>query len=86
MTADHLYTVTVYGICDPTEFTYEAHELDLPLNASAEQAVSHVTKLILDDSTEFAALPDKFLVTIVREDGDSCHTSMIVEYPDEGDD
>ena len=82
---DHLYTVTVDAIQDPVEFTYDAHELDLPLNASAEQAVSHVQQKILEDPTEFISIPYKLLVTVVREDDDSCHTSMIIDWPDEGD-
>ena len=83
--SDHLYTVTVDAIQDPVEFTYEAAELDLPLNASAEQAVSHVTAKILEDPSEFISIPYKLLVTVVREDEDSCHTSMIIEWQ-EGDD
>ena len=83
MSSDHLYTVTVDAIQEPVEFTYDAHELDLPLNASAEQAVSHVSAKILEDPTEFTSIPFKLLVTVVREDGDSCHTSMIVDWPDE---
>ena len=85
MTADHLYTVTVDCIQEPVEFTYDAYELDLPLNASAEQAVSHVTAKTLTDPEEFISIPYKLLVTVIREDGDSCHTSMIVEWPEEED-
>ena len=81
--SDHLYTVTVDAIQEPVDFTYEAHELDLPLNASAEQAVSHVMAKILEEPTEFISIPYKLLVTVIREDGDSCHTSMIIEWPDE---
>ena len=84
--SDHLYTVTVYGIIEPAEFTYDAYELDLPLNASAEQAVSHVTAKILDGLEELLPFPDKLWVSVVREDGDSCHTSMCVQWPDQEDD
>ena len=84
--SDHLYTVTVYMVTEPVEFTYDAHELDLPLHASAEQAVSHVTEKLLNGLDELLPFPDKLLVAIVREDGDSCHTSMIIQWPDEGDD
>ena len=83
--SDHLYTVTVDAIQEPVEFTYDAHELDLPLNASAEQAVSHVQAKILEDPEQFIAIPWKLLIVVEREDGDSCHTSMCIEWPVEGD-
>ena len=83
--ADLLYTVTVDAIQEPVEFTYDAHELDLPEHASAEQAVSHVTDKILEDPAEFISIPYKLVVTVVREDGDSCHNSMMVDWPDEED-
>ena len=84
--SDHLYTVTVHMVTEPVEFTYDAYELDLPMNASAEQAVSHVTEKLLDGLDELLPFPDKLWISVVREDGDSCHTSMLVAWPDEGDD
>ena len=83
--ADHLYTVTVFAINEPIEFTYEAIELDLPLNASAEQAISHVQAKILDGLEELIPFPDKLWVSVIREDGDSCHTSMCVDWNTEDD-
>ena len=80
MPADHLYSVTVYAINEPVEFTYEAWELDLPLNASAEQAISHVQAKILDGLEELIPFPDKLWVQVVRDDDDSCHTSMCVDW------
>ena len=86
-----LYTVTVDAVPDPVEFTYTADELDLPPNASAEQAVSHVAAKIHEDPTEFVLIPYKLLVTVVRsvegiygdDEGDSCHTSLVVQWPTE---
>ena len=68
--SDHLYTVTVHMVTEPVEFTYDARELDLPLNASAEQAVSHVQEKLLEGLDELLPFPDKLWISVEREDGD----------------
>ena len=83
---EHLYTVTVDAIQEPVEFTYDAHELELPDDASAELAVSYVQAKILTDPAEFISIPWKLYITIERSDGDTCHASMAVDWPTEDDD
>ena len=82
---DHLYRVTVWIIPDAIEVTYDSHELDVPLDASAELAMSHFQQMLIDDPLEFFQQPTKFFVALERSDGDCCHASTSIAY-DEGDD
>ncbi len=77
---DHLYKVTVWPVTEPSESTYEPIDLEVPANASAEQAMSHVQKMLLDDPLEFVPIPNKLFIAIERSDGDTCHASMSIEY------
>ena len=80
---DHIYTITVYAIPDPVEDDFESIDLDLPLDASAELAMSHVQERILGDPMEFIAVPTKLFVSVERSDGDCCHASMSISYEEE---
>ena len=80
---DHTYTITVFAIPDPTEADYESVDLELPLDASAELAMSHVQERILSDPMEFVNVPTKLFVSVERSDGDSCHASMSITYEEE---
>ena len=86
MAADHIYTFTVWPVQVAMEFTYEGLDLDLPIGATAEQALYHASEKLREDPLAFIPVPSNLFLTMERSDGDTYSTGMTVEISDEEDD